>query len=376
MIDFRNDYSQGAHQRVLDKLGQINMDQNLAYGQDEHCSAALTWIRETVGMQRAALHFVSGGTQANLTVIAALLRPHQGVIAADTGHIGVHETGAIEATGHKVLTLPGVDGKLLPESIMRLVDAHSADESFEHTVQPGMVYISNATELGTVYTREELRALSRVCRKKGLALYMDGARLGYALESPVNDLSIADIAGCCDIFTIGMTKQGALFGEAIVIIGAALQRDFRYLIKQRGGMMAKGWLMGAQFEALMEDGLYFSLSREAVRLAMMMKGKLLSLGVPLLSDTMSNQVFPVFSERVVNALSHCYGFNHIQTMDDGKITIRFCTSWATKETDVLALLRDIEKELAADKPLALKVEGVSGKERAIGQITNAPTGGR
>ena len=354
MIDFRNDYSQGAHQRVLDKLGQVNMDQNPAYGQDSHCSAALQWIRKAVGMQHAAVHFVSGGTQANLTVIAALLRPHQGIIAADTGHISGHETGAIEATGHKVLVLPGVDGKLMPESIMNLADAHTADENHEHTVQPGMVYISNATELGTVYAREELKAISRACRKKGLFLYMDGARLGYALESPSCDLSIADIAGCCDVFTIGLTKQGALFGEAIVIISAELQRDFRYLIKQRGGMLAKGWLMGAQFEALMEDGLYFSLAREAVRLAMLMKGKFLSLGVPLLSDAVSNQLFPIFSERVISALSPRYGFSRIQTMDNGKTAVRFCTSWATKESDVLALLRDVEKALAPEKPLNLK----------------------
>jgi len=352
MIDFRNDYSQGAHQRVLDKLALINMDQNLGYGQDEHCRAALQWVREAVGMQRAALHFVSGGTQANLTVIAALLRPHQGVIAADTGHISVHETGAIEATGHKVLTLPGVEGKLLPEGIQRLVEVHTADESYEHTVQPGMVYISNATELGTVYTKEELRALNRVCRKKGLALYMDGARLGYAMQSPVNDLSIADIAGCCDAFTIGLTKQGALFGEAIVIIQSELQRDFRYLIKQRGGMLAKGWLMGAQFEALMEGGLYFELSKEAVRLAMLMKGRLLSLKVSLLADSVSNQLFPIFSETVISALTPHYGFNRIQNMDDGRIAVRFCTSWATKEEDVLALLKDIESALAQERDLS------------------------
>jgi len=353
MIDFRNDYSQGAHPKVLDKLGRINMDQNPGYGQDEHCRAALQWVRQTVGMQRAALHFVSGGTQANLTVIAALLRPHQGVIAADTGHISVHETGAIESTGHKVLTLPGQEGKLLPEDIRSLVEAHTADESYEHTVQPGMVYISNATELGTVYTKEELRAISRVCRKKNLALYMDGARLGYAMQSPSSDLSIADIAGCCDAFTIGLTKQGALFGEAIVIIKSELQRDFRYLIKQRGGMLAKGWLMGAQFEALMEGGLYFELSKEAVRLAMLMKGRLLSLKVPLLADSVSNQLFPIFSEAVISALTTHYGFNRIRNMENGKSAVRFCTSWATREEDVLALLKDIELALSMEKPLAL-----------------------
>ncbi len=353
MIDFRNDYSQGAHPKILDKLGRINMDQNSGYGQDEHCMAALQWVREAVGMQRAALHFVSGGTQANLTVISALLRPHQGVVAADTGHISVHETGAIEATGHKVLTLPGAEGKLLPRDIQRLSDAHTADESYEHTVQPGMVYISNATELGTVYTKEELKALSRVCRKKNLALYMDGARLGYAMQSPSSDLSIADIAGCCDVFTIGLTKQGALFGEAVVIINTGMQRDFRYLIKQRGGMLAKGWLMGAQFEALMEDGLYFELSKEAVRLAMLMKGRLLSLKVPLLADSVSNQLFPIFPEAVISALAAKYGFNRIQSMGGGKAAIRFCTSWATREEDVMALLRDIELALAQEKPLGL-----------------------
>ncbi|MHC1786860.1 MAG: low specificity L-threonine aldolase [Christensenellales bacterium] len=345
MIDFRNDYSQGAAPQVLDKLLAINLDQNRGYGEDPWCAAALARIRDMVGMQRAAAHFVSGGTQANLISISAMLRPHQGVIAADTGHIAAHETGAIEATGHKVLTLPHKDGKLLPRQVQQLVDLHVSDESFEHTVQPGMVYISDSTELGTIYTREELRALSRVCHKKGLLLYLDGARLGYALASEGNDLSIQDIAACCDAFSIGMTKQGALFGEAIVIINNALQKDFRYLIKQRGGMLAKGWLMGAQFEALMADGLYFELSRHAVRLAMLLKEGLMKLGVTFLCASPSNQQFPIFSEEVLAVLARAYGFNRIQSFDDERAAIRLCTSWATQEEDVKALIADVGRAL-------------------------------
>ena len=271
MIDFRNDYAQGAHEQVLGALAGLAGQGFSGYGEDDLCRAAQERVRRLTGQPGAALYFLSGGTQANLTVIASILRPHQGAVAADTAHIAAHETGAIEATGHKVLTLPHRDGKVNPDDIERMVAAHYADDSFEHTVQPGMVYISNTTELGSIYTARELEGISRVCRARGLPLYLDGARLGYALASEGNDLTLAKVAALCDAFTMGLTKQGALFGEAVVIVNPALQKDFRYIIKQRGGMLAKGWLMGAQFEALMTDDLYGRLSRHAVGLAMRLK---------------------------------------------------------------------------------------------------------
>ncbi len=345
MIDFRNDYSQGAAPQVLDYLIKLGDRSFRGYGEDELCRAAKNRLREMVGMQRAALHFVSGGTQANLIVLAAMLRPHQGVIAADTGHISVHEAGAIEATGHKVLALPHREGKLDPLGIQRLVDSHIADESFEHMVQPRAVYLSNATELGTVYTKDELRAISQVCRRKGLLLYLDGARLGYAMASEACDLTLPDIAGCCDAFSIGLTKQGALFGEAIVIINTSLQKDFRYLIKQRGAMLAKGWLMGAQFEALFEGDLYWQLSRHALALAGRLKEGLSKLGVPFLADSPTNQLFPIFDEEVIERLAKDYGFNRIESLADGRAAIRFVTHWGSKAEDVEALIRDVGKAL-------------------------------
>ena len=338
MIDFRNDYGQGAHEQVLDALTALAGRSFSGYGEDELCLAAQQRVRRLTSQPQAALHFLSGGTQANLTVIASMLRPHQGVIAADTAHIAAHETGAIEATGHKVLTLPHRDGKLCPDDVERLVAQHYADESFEHTVQPGMVYISNTTELGSIYTAQELAALSRVCRARNLPLYLDGARLGYALASRGNDLTLADVAKYCDAFTIGLTKQGALFGEAVVIVSPALQRDFRYIIKQRGGMLAKGWLMGAQFEALMEDDLYGQLSRHAVGLAMRLKEGLKEMAVPFLSDSPSNQQFPILPNDVIAALREQFAFHLIEVVDEEHTGVRFCTSWYTRPEDVEALL--------------------------------------
>ncbi len=265
MLDFTNDYSQGAHERILHRLIEVNGQPNPGYGTDDYCLAAQARIRRQTAQPQARVYFIPGGTQANLSVIAALLRPHQGVIAADSGHISVHEAGAIEATGHKVLTIPHREGKLGAQDVRRLLDLYEGDETHEHMVQPGMVYISNTTELGTVYTAEELAELSGLCRERGLPLYLDGARLGYAMACPGIDLDLAAIAACCDVFTIGLTKQGALFGEAVVVVNPALQAGMVTLIKQRGALMAKGWLMGLQYEVLMEDGLYEQLSGQAIR---------------------------------------------------------------------------------------------------------------
>ncbi|NLD52535.1 MAG: aminotransferase class I/II-fold pyridoxal phosphate-dependent enzyme [Clostridiales bacterium] len=348
MISFRNDYSEGAHERVLEALACTNRLQHSGYGEDEHCRAAGDRIRTLIGQPGAAVHFLSGGTQANMTVIASILRPHQGVVAADTGHIATHETGAVEATGHKVLTVSHHQGRLQAEDVHRLVEEHAADSAFEHMVQPGMVYISNTTELGTLYTRDMLHALHSVCRQKGLPLYLDGARLGYALTSEGNDLTLQDIARCCDVFTLGLTKQGGLFGEAVVIVNPALQKDFRYHIKQRGGMLAKGWLMGLQCEVLLQDDLYFKLARRAVGLALHIRDSLRGLGVAFLSDSPSNQQFPIFSQQVVDCLAQNWGFNLDQPLPGERRAIRLCTSWATREEDVEALIGDIRRLLATE----------------------------
>ena len=254
MIRFNCDYSEGAHERILKKLAETNLEQTPGYGEDHYCAEAAGIIRRLCGREDAAVHFLVGGTQANLTVIASALRSHQGAVGAVTAHINVHETGSIEATGHKVLALPSEDGKITAEQVEELYQAHIRDESFEHTVQPKMVYISNPTELGTIYTRAEMENLYGVCRKYGLYLFVDGARLAYGLAAEGNDLDLKSLAASCDVFYIGGTKVGALFGEAVVILNDELKADFRYHIKQRGGMLAKGRLLGIQFGELLRDG--------------------------------------------------------------------------------------------------------------------------
>lgn len=340
MISFRNDYGFGAHHSVLAHLAAINPYAHAGYGTDSRCAAAAESIRDMFHAPEADVHFIPGGTLANLTVIAAMLRPHQGAISADTGHINVHETGAVEATGHKVLAVPHACGKVAAADVARLVDVHRADEAMEHTVQPGMVYISNTTELGTVYTGNELSALSAVCRQYSLPLFLDGARLGYALAAEDAPAPEA-IAAACDVFTVGGTKQGALFGEAVVITNPALQRDFRYALKQRGGMLAKGWLMGAQFEALLKDDLYLSLSHHANALAIHLRDALTEMGIPFASPSPSNQQFPVLPHGVINKLLNTYDFGIIERLADARSTVRFCTSWATRAEDVEALIGDI-----------------------------------
>ena len=244
MIYFNNDYSEGCHEAVLRKLNETNMEQTSGYGTDPYCAQAAQMIRALCENDKLHVHFLVGGTQTNLTVIDAALRPHQGVLGANTAHVQVHETGAIEATGHKVLSIFSDDGKISADQIDSAVTAHFADEAAEHTVQPKMVYISNPTELGTIYTLAELESISETCHKHGLYLFLDGARLGYGLTAKGNDVTMADLARLCDVFYIGGTKVGALFGEAVVISNPAIADDFRYLIKQHGGMLAKGRLLG------------------------------------------------------------------------------------------------------------------------------------
>ena len=340
---FNNDYSEGCHLKVLEALIATNMEQTPGYGEDAYCARAAEKIRKLCGREDAAVHFLVGGTQTNLTVIDAALRPHQGALCAHSGHIHVHETGAVEATGHKVLALPSDDGKITARQVENYVLAHRADGAFEHIVQPRLVYISNPTELGTLYTLAELEALSQVCRKLGLYLFLDGARLGYGLASKENDVSMADIARLCDVFYIGGTKVGALFGEAVVITHPALQEDFRYLIKQHGGMLAKGRLLGVQFDALMTDNLYFEIASHAVRQTDRLRDIFAELGYPLLVKGSTNQVFPILPDTVLDKLSENYVFCEQERVDATHRAVRFCTSWATKPEAVDDLCRDLAK---------------------------------
>lgn len=340
MIRFESDYLEGALPEVMEALARTNFEQTPGYGEDVHCENAARLIREKCRAPEAAVHFLVGGTQANFTVIAAALRPHQAVVAADTGHIAAHETGAVEATGHKVITLPSPDGKIRAEQVRACVEAHWADATHEHQPQPAMVYISQPTENGTVYSLAELEAMSAVCREKGLYLFVDGARLGAALAC--SDVALPDLARLCDVFYIGGTKLGALFGEAVVITAPALARDFRYIIKQRGGMFAKGRLLGVMFETLMSDGLYERTGAREVALAMRLRRAFEAKGWPLLYDSPSNQQFPIVPDAALEKLAEGYSFSDWARVDESHRAVRFCTSWATREEDVERLIADIE----------------------------------
>ena len=346
MLYFNNDYAEGCHQSILDALVKTNMEQTLGYSEDSYCAAAREKIRKACGNDNLAVHFLVGGTQTNLTVIDAALRPHQGALCASSGHIHVHETGAVEATGHKVLTLPSTDGKITARQVEQAVLAHRADGAFEHIVQPKLVYISNPTELGTLYTKQELEELSAVCQKLGLYLFLDGARLGYGLMAKGNDLTMADIARLCDVFYIGGTKVGALFGEAVVIRNPALAEDFRYIIKQHGGMLAKGRLLGVQFDTLFTDDLYYKISAHADAMADRLRDTLAEIGAPLLVPGTTNQVFAILPDKALEELAKTVTFSEQERVSDTHRAVRFCTSWATKEENVDTLCRKL-KELAA-----------------------------
>ncbi len=331
---FLCDYGEGAHPRIMEALLRTNMEQTSGYGMDLHCEHARELIRAACGTPDADVHFLVGGTQANMTVIASILRPYQGVLCAQSGHINVHETGAVEATGHKVLALPMQDGKITAAQVEEAVLAHRADENFEHIVQPGMVYISHPTECGTLYSKDELTQMSRVCHALGIPLFLDGARLGYALASAQNDLTLPEIAALCDVFYIGGTKVGALFGEAVVITNPALQQDFRYMIKQRGGMLAKGRLLGIQFETLFTDGLYMEISRHADELAYRVRDLFRAHGYPMLFESPTNQQFVILPDADYEVLRQTSVGELWQRVDAAYAAWRFCTSWATTEEAV------------------------------------------
>ncbi len=395
MISFTNDYSEGAHPKVLELLMKSNLEQNKGYGMDIHCDRAKEYIKKEIRREDVDIHFIPGGTQTNLLVISSFLRPHQCVIAADTGHINVHETGAVEATGHKVLTMPSEDGKLTPSAVRKALESHMD----EHMVQPKMVYISDTTELGTVYTKTELTALHEICRDRGLLLFLDGARLASALTCKANDLELWEIARLVDVFYIGGTKNGALLGEALVICREDLKEDFRYMIKQRGAMLAKGFVMGIQFEALFQQGevpvwdkglspdtdgnsiqaifgdldgdmecnsewnkskdvildsglekgknkkndlLYYSLGKHANRMAEQLADAMKKRGYEFYTPVCSNQLFPIIPDDELQGLGERFIFQKIEKADEKHTAVRFVTSWATSQENVDALIKYLQ----------------------------------
>lgn len=341
MIRFNCDYTEGAHPEILRRLAETNFEQTPGYGEDEYCARAAEKIRELCGNASLAVHFLVGGTQTNFTLIAAALRPHQCALAAGTAHISVHETGAVEATGHKVSVLPSADGKLSAAAVREAVENFWNDETHEHIAQPKLVYISQPTELGTLYSRDEIAALRSVCLEKNLLLYIDGARLGYGLAARGNDADLPFLAAHCDAFYIGGTKVGALFGEALVISAPALKEDFRCIMKQRGAMLAKGRLLGLQFLTLLEDGLYFRISEHAVRLAEKLERGFADAGFPLFIQTPTNQIFPILPDALLKKLSQKYAWSYWTRIDAEHSAVRFCTSWATTDAQVSALLADL-----------------------------------
>ena len=338
MYSFTNDYSEGAHPRILQAMLEVNLVQNTGYSLDTHTNHAIQLIRDEIQSPNADIHMISGGTQTNLITIAAALRPYQAVISASTGHINVHETGAIEATGHKVLAMQTPDGKLTPAFIQQALEFHTD----EHMVQPKMVYISNSTEVGTQYSKSELQALSHFCRLNELYLFMDGARLGSALTSPVNDLTLADIANLTDVFYIGGTKNGALFGEALVILRDELKPDFRFMIKQKGAMLAKGWLLGIQFEELFQHHLFYELASHANIMAQRLRTALTDCGYSFAYNSQTNQLFPIFPDTVIEKLAKNFTFNLGPRIDETHSSIRLVTSWATTDEGVEEFIQTLK----------------------------------
>ena len=337
MYSFKNDYSEGAHPALLQAIVESNLQQEEGYGYDSYTEEAIRLLKEKIQNQDIDIHFLTGGTQTNLTAISAFLKPHHAVIAPHTGHIFVNEAGAIEATGHKVITVPGNQGKLKPDQVEAVLAAHPD----EHTVKPKLVYISNPTELGTVYKKEELQALKEVCSRNNLYLYVDGARLGSALVSVENDMTLAEFAAYPDAFYIGGTKNGALMGEALVISRDVLKEDFRYSMKQKGAMLAKSRLLGIQFVELFKGHLFWDLADHANQMAKKLQDGLAENGVSFLANTSTNQLFPILSDQMIQELQKQYSFYVWERVNADSSAIRLITSWATKEEMVDKFIKDV-----------------------------------
>ncbi len=337
MLYFICDYTEGAHPKLLEKLCAENLTSLPGYGADASCEAAKEKIRAACHREDLQIAFLVGGTQTNLVVISSLLRRYEAVVAARTGHVNAHEAGAIEYTGHKVIELESVDGKLPPAALSAYLKDFYADASHEHMPFPGMVYISHPTEYGTLYTKAELRALSRICRDYRIPLYLDGARLGYGLMAYDTDVTLDDIVDCCDVFYIGGTKVGALCGEALVFTRRNMPEHFLTLIKQQGALLAKGRLLGMQFDALFTDGLYWDISRHAIDMAMELKAALLEKGYTLYIDSPTNQQFVLLDDEQLERLRRDVAFDFWEKPDASHTVVRFATSWATRPEDVQAL---------------------------------------
>ncbi|WP_286735171.1 MULTISPECIES: threonine aldolase family protein [Sphingobacterium] len=338
MYNFKNDYSEGAHPRILDKLIETNLIQQLGYGEDDYSNEAKSILKKKIANQQAVIHFLSGGTQTNLLVISFLLRIHEAVISAKTGHISANETGAIEATGHKVITVETSDGKLTPNDITTVLKEHALAP---HMVKPRIVYISNSTEIGTIYSLAELEALYVCCQQQQLLLYLDGARLGHALTAENNDLTFAAIAKYTDVFYIGGTKNGALLGEAVVFNRPELAVDFDYAIKQKGALLAKGRVLSIQFLTLFQDDLYLELALRANSLAMRMAKAIKDKGYSFLTESTTNQIFPILPKSLIEALLINYQFYIWKDIDSDYAAVRLITSWATDEKQVTNFINDI-----------------------------------
>ncbi|WP_027938439.1 threonine aldolase family protein [Anaeroarcus burkinensis] len=332
MYSFKNDYSEGAHPRLLEALGACNFEQAEGYGLDRYTQAVVKLLKQLVENEAVQIQFLSGGTQTNLTALAAFLRPHEAAVAAQSGHILVHETGAIEATGHKVLSIPSIDGKVSPTAVEAMVLSHGD----EHMVKPRLLYLSQPTEIGTLYSALELQELKNLCERLDLYLYVDGARLGSALCAPGNDVDLPELCRLADAFYIGGTKNGALLGEALVIVKEELKKDFRYQMKQKGALLAKGQVMGVQFQELFRDGLYFELARRANALAARLRQAIAEAGYSLLAPTVTNQVFPVLPNQLIAKLEEEFSFYVWEAVDESHSAIRLVTSWATEEAAVEA----------------------------------------
>jgi threonine aldolase len=337
---FQNDYTEGAHPNILTALTQTNLQQEDGYGNDSFCEEAKALIKEHVQNSQATIHFTSGGTQANIISLASMLKPYESVIAPLTSHISEHEAGAIEATGHKINTVPTLDGKLKPEQIQAVVEEHAMFG--EHMVKPTVVFISQATELGTIYSKQELTEIATVCKKHNLYLYLDGARIGVGLTANNSDITLPELSSLVDMFYIGATKNGGLIGEAIVINNKKLQENFRYHLKQRGALLAKGRILGIQFLELFKDNLYFSLAKHANQMAMKLTEAIKQYGYTFLAESTTNQIFPIFPNTVITKMQSQYGFYIWSKKDEVSSAVRLVTSWATKEEAVDQFLSDLK----------------------------------
>ena len=337
MVSFESDYIAGAHPEVLRRLTETNAEPLPGYGTDRYCENAKQKIRDAAGIPDAEIAFLAGGTQANAVVISAMLADYEGVIAASTGHISTHEAGAIEYTGHEVLELPQEEGKISAETLEKYLSGYFADENHEHMTFPGMVYLSWPTEYGTLYSRAELENISQICRRYGIPLYLDGARLAYGLMSREADLDLPGIAGLCDVFCIGGTKVGALCGEAVVFTRGNMPNHFLTSMKRRGALLAKGRLAGVQFDALFTDGLYFRIGRHAIEMAEKMKEILSAHGIPLAIHSPTNQQFPVLENGMLEQLEGKVAYSFWEKQDDNHTVIRLAAGWSTAEEDLRAL---------------------------------------